>query len=113
MSSDTLLHTILRPLALAVTLLLVPGAFATEITVNTADDENNTDGDCSLREAVQAANTDTAVDGCAAGEADGDTIVFDNDYTITLTLGELLLSDDVRIEGLDSADRVVIDGAGR
>jgi CSLREA domain-containing protein len=39
----------------------------TTITVSTTDDELNTDGDCSLREAVEAANTDTAVDACPAG----------------------------------------------
>jgi len=38
------------------------------ITVNTTDDELNGDGDCSLREAVQAANSDKAVDNCPAGE---------------------------------------------
>lgn len=34
------------------------------INVNTTDDELNNDGDCSLREAIRAANTDTAVDAC-------------------------------------------------
>jgi CSLREA domain-containing protein len=34
------------------------------ITVNTYADELNQDGDCSLREAIQAANTDTAVYCC-------------------------------------------------
>ena len=43
------------------------------ITINTPDDELNSDGDCSLREAVQAANTDTGVDGCTAGSG-ADTI---------------------------------------
>lgn len=39
------------------------------LVVTTADDELNTDGDCSLREAVQAANTGMAVDACAPGAA--------------------------------------------
>jgi CSLREA domain-containing protein len=42
-------------------------AFAATITVNTFTDELNADGDCSLREAVRAANTDRAVDACTAG----------------------------------------------
>ena len=37
---------------------------AATITVNTTDDELNSDGDCSLREAIQAANTNTGVDAC-------------------------------------------------
>ena len=44
------------------------------ITVTTTADELNTDGDCSLREAVQAANGDIAMDGCPAGNG-ADTIV--------------------------------------
>ncbi|MBL8045774.1 MAG: CSLREA domain-containing protein [Anaerolineales bacterium] len=42
-------------------------ARAATITVTTTEDENNTDGDCSLREAIRAANTDTTVDACPAG----------------------------------------------
>jgi CSLREA domain-containing protein len=44
----------------------VPG---TIIIVNTAADEANTDGDCSLREAIRAANSNKAVGACAAGRA--------------------------------------------
>lgn len=54
---------------------VIPAAYAAALTVNTVDDELNSDGDCSLREAVQAANTDAAVDGCAAGSG-VDTITF-------------------------------------
>jgi CSLREA domain-containing protein len=39
------------------------------ILVTTTDDELNADGDCSLREAIQAANDDVAIDGCSAGGA--------------------------------------------
>jgi CSLREA domain-containing protein len=60
-------------------------AWAAEITVNTTTDERNTDGDCSLREAIDAANTNTAVDECAAGTGE-DTIVFDLDSPATITL---------------------------
>jgi CSLREA domain-containing protein len=42
---------------------------ANVITVNTDEDEANTDGDCSLREALEAADTNAAVDGCDAGSA--------------------------------------------
>lgn len=42
-------------------------AAGTTIAVTTTDDELNADGFCSLREAVEAANTDAAVDACPAG----------------------------------------------
>src|SRR5215203_436077 len=44
----------------------VPG---TIITVNTRLDKSNIIGHCSLREAIKAANTNAAVDGCKAGSA--------------------------------------------
>jgi CSLREA domain-containing protein len=54
----------------ALLMLLVMGnAFASDITVDTTDDELNSDGDCSLREAVEAANTNAAVDACVAGSS--------------------------------------------
>ncbi len=86
-------------------------ALAADIVVNTADDENNSDGDCSLREAVQAANTNAAVDACTAGDLDGDTITFSSAFTIVLTQGELLVSDDVIING-SSAGGVTVDAQG-
>ena len=56
------------------------------LLVTTLEDELNTDGDCSLREAIEAANTNAAVDACPAG--DGvitDTIAFEVAGTITVT----------------------------
>lgn len=51
-----------------------PTAFAgTTITVTTTTDELNVDGDCSLREAVAAANYDVAIDACPAGNG-GDIV---------------------------------------
>jgi len=47
----------------------------TTIPVNTTADTVDDLGDCSLREAIQAANTDHAVDGCPAGLGT-DTITF-------------------------------------
>lgn len=56
------------------------------ILVTTLQDDLNTDGDCSLREAIQAANTNTPVDACTAGDAIiTDTITFDVAGTITVT----------------------------
>jgi CSLREA domain-containing protein len=53
------------------------------INVNTASDEDVDNATCSLREAIIAANTDTAYNGCTAGSGT-DTITFAEYYTITL-----------------------------
>ena len=42
-------------------------AFAATIPVDTPVDDITVNGNCTLREAVQAANTDSAVDACVAG----------------------------------------------
>ena len=55
------------------------------LEVTTTDDELNADGDCSLREAVTAANTNVAVDACRAGVPGGDTI-FLQPLTYTLAI---------------------------
>ena len=60
-------------IAAAVTLLLggwllKSNVSAAAISGNTTADELNEDGDCSLREAIRAANLDQAVDGCPAGK---------------------------------------------
>lgn len=87
-----------RVLALAG--LYVPAAWAAAISVNTTTDEINRDGDCSLREALQAANADTAVDACPAGNG-ADTIILPaGTYTLTIagsstTAGDLDITDDV------------------
>jgi CSLREA domain-containing protein len=93
-------------------------AQAAEITVTTTDDELNADGDCSLREAVQAANTDTAVDACAAGSG-ADVIHLPNGtYTLSLVPdgtpddnedGDLDVTADLTING-QTIDNTHIDG---
>ena len=68
-----------------------PAVHAAAIVVNTLDDESNSDGDCSLREAIEAAETDAIVDACGAGGG-ADTITFDpaltaaGDAAISLTI---------------------------
>jgi CSLREA domain-containing protein len=54
-------------LALAAALVAPSGALAVQIEVDTPADELNADGDCSLREAVEAANDDAPVDDCDGG----------------------------------------------
>ena len=92
---------------------------AASIVVNTTDDEVNSDGDCSLREAIIAANTDTAVSGCAAGSgADVISIPF-GIYNLTLAgtgedeaaTGDLDILESVTING-SVVGATIIDGQG-
>ena len=80
------------------------------ITVNSLNDNLTVDTQITLREALQAANTDTSVDGSTAGSG-ADTIIFDPSLagqTITLA-SELVISSDVTITGL-GADQLTISG---
>ncbi len=88
---------------------------AASIVVTTTVDELNADGDCSLREAIRAANTNVAVDDCDAGEnAQTDTITVPaGTYTLTVAgsdndaaVGDLDLRDNAAVDDL------VITGAG-
>ena len=63
-----------------INITVVPGA---DITVNTVSDELNADGDCSLREAITSANSDSASDACAIGDG-ADSISFGVAGTIVL-----------------------------
>jgi CSLREA domain-containing protein len=69
------MRTLSRALAMGIagTLAFAGTAGAATITPNTFADEYNVGAGCSLREAVQAANTDAAFGGCPAG-AGADTI---------------------------------------
>ncbi len=103
--------------------LLVVGAAGpvagADIVVTTARDELNSDGDCSLREAVQAANHNMAVDGCSPGTGGEVDVVrvppgvysltvrgFPDDSNIT---GDIDILDDVMIAG-DPGGGTIIDG---
>ena len=57
---------------------------ATTITVTTTADEYGTGNACSLREAIHAANQDTAFGGCAAGSGTDTISVPAGTYTLTL-----------------------------
>ena len=84
--------------ALLVAGIALPAQAATIIVTSVADGVA-VDNNCTLREAVQAANTNAAVDRCAAGTADGDQILFNVTGTILLTGGEIRITDDVSVQG--------------
>ena len=67
--------------------------------------ELNSDGDCSLREAIQAANTDTMVDACMAGS--GVDIICVPEGIYTLTMGPLLVSSDIQLLGAGSDPAII------
>jgi CSLREA domain-containing protein len=56
----------------------------TQIVVNTTNDELNSNGNCSLREALKAANLDLAVDACPAGNGSDTIILPIGTYTLTI-----------------------------
>ena len=93
--------------------------YAAAITVNTVADENNVDGDCSLREAIIAANTDNAVDACPTGNG-ADTINLPaGTYILSLlgtgenaaATGDLDITKDLTLLGAGKTS-TIIDGNG-
>jgi len=106
-------YLLLAVLATATVAAAQPAALAA-ITVTTADDELNTDGDCSLREALAAADADAAVDACAAG-AGADVITFAPALAGTaISATGLVVDSDVTIDASGAAG-LSLDGrrAGR
>jgi len=96
---------------------VAPAAHAATIAVNTSADEVNVDGDCSLREALIAANTDGPSDACTVGSGPDTITIPAGTYTLAIpedgdpddTLdGDLDISSSVT---LDPTGAVVIDGA--
>ena len=91
--------------------------YAAKITVNSAADAVADDGNCTLREAIQTANTDAAVDTCVAGSGT-DNISFDNALsgsTVTLGGSQLDITSDLTIDGdldNDGAPDITIDAGG-
>ena len=79
----------------ALTLAVSLTAQAAVITVDSGTDDGV---GCTLREAVEAANTNTAVGGCAAGDNVNDEIQF-SVGAVTLTGGQLYLSEDLIVTG--------------
>jgi CSLREA domain-containing protein len=87
-------------------------AAAASFVVDTLDDELNSDGDCSLREAITAANSNAASDACPAGSSgSADAITFEVTGTIILTaqLPNILPAGNLIIDG---GSNITISGNG-
>ncbi|MBK7976025.1 MAG: putative metal-binding motif-containing protein [Deltaproteobacteria bacterium] len=90
----------------------VTAASAATLTVNASDDDLNLgpNGNCTLREAIQAANTNAAVDACDAGAPGLDTITLPSG---TYTLSIAGAAEDANATGdLDALESVSLVGAG-
>ena len=101
-------------LALAISsALAVSTLHAATITVDTLADPGTDGGECSLRNAIEAINTQMPVYGCNAGDGIDDTIVFADSLggTISLESGQLVILDDMAIEG-PGADVLTLDAGG-
>jgi hypothetical protein len=79
--------------------ILIPTniARAANITVTTTSDGTSV-SDCTLRDAITAADNDTATGGCPAGSG-SDTIALATGETYILTIGELVIHSQITIEG--------------
>ena len=118
MSPRTLMHQLqLTLVSVSLAILAMLGSLtvpqAAEIQVNTFDDELNTDGDCSLREAITAANTDAAVDACPAGNGSDLVRLGVGSWTISY-FGQdgLAIQSALSLVGA-GADHTILSGDGR
>src|SRR5688572_18544057 len=103
-------------LAALACLLFAGSAQAASIQVTTTGDENGSNpGACSLREAVQSANINLPVGGCAAGDpAATDRITFaslTNGSAILLSAGTLSTTSELEIVG-NGPTQTIVDGGG-
>lgn len=90
-------------------LTIVGNAMAATLTVTTTDDTLANDGQCSLREAITAANTNTAFNGCAAGSGADLILLGADEYR----LDRPGAGEDGNVNGdLDISSTLTISGAG-
>lgn len=91
---------------LSSTLGVIPVS-AASIVVDSAADNEIDDSVCTLREAIKAANDDSAYNGCPAGSG-ADTITFEGNHTITLSsLLNIATGSDVTIIGNGAANSII------
>jgi len=119
LSIDRRTRALLLATGLAVPFLTAGGCQGSTLAVTTTVDELNTDGDCSLREAVRAANLDAAVDACPAGNGDDTIMLGSGTFRLTVLgqreqeglAGDLDILESVTIKGAGSG-QTILDGNG-
>jgi len=105
-------NTIIVVFAVGLMLVLIETATANSVNVIYVDtfiDELNDDGDCSLREAIEAANDDQAVDNCPPGNPSSADDIFLDSGTYFLSQGDINILSSLNIFGMDM-DSTIIDG---
>jgi len=110
---------ILHALIMSIVLGASGPLFATTITVTNTADALTIDGDCTLREAIIAANTDAAVDACNPGDGADEIIVPAGTYLLEIpgtnesasADGDLNITTSLEISGAGSGS-TIIDGNG-
>lgn len=122
----TIWRSLLFAFGLTMSLGALPANAASSITVTTTNDELNRDGDCSLREAIQAVNSSTTVDKCRATEGTNRILLRAGTYTLRLAgppatdgyvseddnaTGDLDIKHDLQIGRTNTGD-VTINGNG-
>lgn len=113
-----LLHTLI---CVSLVAAFAAPADGTTFLVSTVSDAIAADNRCTLREAVIAANTDTAVNECPAGSgADTITLFFTSPHEISIAgqdedealTGDLDIRDDLTVRAANAGDVVTIDAMG-
>jgi CSLREA domain-containing protein len=108
--------------AAVVTVLAVPAsAGAATITPSTLGDDNTGNGNCTLREAIIAANTDAAVDACAPGSGSDVIQLSAGTYALSVpgtledagATGDLDITAELRIVGAPEGSTVNANGIDR
>jgi CSLREA domain-containing protein len=90
-------------LALALAVVCVPTADAATIVVTTNADVTANDAQCSIREAIAAANTDSATGGCRAGAGADIVALGPSTYSLDDGHAPLTISSDLTISGAGAA----------
>jgi CSLREA domain-containing protein len=95
--------------AAVVAMLVTAGpAYAATLTVNTTADDLTNNGNCTFREAIVAANTNTTRDTCGTGQAGADVINFSipgtGPHIIALTTNLQSITETVTIDGYTQGD---------
>ena len=109
------MHTTQRFLISLLLVLVSPTVFGALIIVDEANDENNNDGDCSLREAILSANDNVSYDNCTGGDSSGFDLIWvllgQTGQSISLS-SPLSLTDAVDIQGPGMEELVLLPASG-
>lgn len=106
-----MMNGMLRIAALAF-VMATTASQADSILVDTTADELNDDGDCSLREAIESANSNTSVDDCNVGDPGLDSITLGVTGTIQLN-SHLEVTEALGITGFGPDNLTIVASGGR